>query len=94
MIELPGAIQNGSSPGFSSLQLMQVLTKQSQALGSHKANRSERLYQEIKNKLDIYSMQVSKYHAERAMANQESRRVMSSLSGKFSLISKIQQSMG
>ncbi|WP_424978255.1 hypothetical protein [Leisingera sp. S232] len=73
---------------------MQALTEQSQALSNHKAHRTKRLYQEVKNKLDIYSMQASKYQAERAMANQEAQRVMSSLSGKFSLISKIQQSMG
>ncbi|UWQ81701.1 hypothetical protein K3725_21670 (plasmid) [Leisingera sp. S132] len=93
MFDLPGPTNN-SGGSFTSLQLSQALTEQSQALSYGRTVRSKQLYQDIKNKLDIYTMEASKFQAERAMANQESQRVMSSLAGKFSLISKIQQSMG
>ena len=94
MVELPALEQNGGISGFSSVQLMQVLTKKSQALRYKRAAASEQFHKDLSNKLSAARMETMKFQAERAMANQESSRVMNSLAGKFSLISKIQQSMG
>jgi hypothetical protein len=55
---------------------------------------SSRLSQQLKKQLVLQRMKVAVYQADRAIANAESKYMMSKLAGKFSLISKIQQSMG
>ena len=93
MSELP-ILSQGRNSGLSTAQLSQALAVEETLLRYRQAVASERFHKEINNKLAVERMEIVKSQAERAMENQETARVMSSLAGKFSLISKILQNIG
>lgn len=61
---------------------------------SAQATQLGRVSAELHKSLTLQRMDVAIYQADRAIANAKAQRLMSSLAGKFSLISKIQQSLG
>ena len=93
MSELP-SLSQGRNNNLSTAQLSQALAVENTLHRYNQTVAIERFHKKIDNKLAVERMEILKFQAERAMANQETARVMSSLANKFSLISKILQNIG
>lgn len=70
------------------------LQHQARAFALAQSQQVSALNRRLSARLITHRMNVAGYEVQRAIANDHSKRLMSTLAGKFNLISKIQQSMG